>query len=38
MGSRFAHAIQHGHRLLTLNGKDFEDIPGLDMVVFGTQQ
>ncbi len=33
-----AQAIQHGHRLLTLNGKDFEDIPGLDLVVFGSQQ
>lgn len=27
-----AQAIQHGHRLLTLNRKDFEDIPGLNVV------
>jgi len=29
-----SQAIQHGHRLLTSNAKDFEDIPGLDLVVF----
>lgn len=28
-----SQAIQHGYRLLTLYGKDFEDIPGLDLVV-----
>lgn len=29
-----SQAIQYGHRLLTRNGKDFEDIPGLDLVTF----
>jgi predicted nucleic acid-binding protein len=28
-----SQAIQHGHRLLTRNEKDFKDIPGLDLVV-----
>lgn len=28
-----SQAIQHGHRLLTANEKDFKDIPGLDLVV-----
>lgn len=28
-----SQAIQHGFRLLTRNGRDFEDIPGLDLVV-----
>jgi predicted nucleic acid-binding protein len=28
-----SQAIQHGFRLLTLNGKDFVDIPGLDLNV-----
>jgi predicted nucleic acid-binding protein len=32
-----SHAIQHGHRLLTRNPGDFKDIPGLDLVVFGTE-
>jgi predicted nucleic acid-binding protein len=31
-----SQAIQHGYRLLTKNRKDFEDIPGLDLVVIGT--
>ena len=26
-------AIQHGMRLITLNGKDFVDVPGLDLIV-----
>ena len=30
-----SQAIQHGFRLLTRNQKDFEDIPGLDLVVLG---
>ena len=30
-------AVQHGHRLLTRNPGDFEDIPGLDLVVFGAK-
>lgn len=29
-----SQAIQHNLRLLTTNGKDFEDIPGLDLVIF----
>ena len=29
-----ASAIQHGHKLLTRNAKDFKDIPGLDLVVY----
>ena len=29
-----ASAIQHGHKLLTRNVKDFKDIPGLDLVVY----
>lgn len=28
-----SQAVQHGFRLLTRNRKDFEDIPGLDLVV-----
>ena len=28
-----SQAVQHGFRLLTRNSKDFEDIPGLDLVV-----
>ncbi len=28
-----AQTIQHGYRFLTFNKKDFEDIPGLDLVV-----
>ena len=30
-----SQAIQHGHRLLTRNPRDFKDIPGLDLIVFG---
>ena len=26
-------AIQYGYRFLTRNSKDFEDIPGLDLVI-----
>jgi predicted nucleic acid-binding protein len=26
-------ALQHGLKLLTYNGKDFEDIPGLDLAI-----
>ena len=29
-----AAAIQHGHKLLTRNGKDFKDIPGLELVIY----
>ena len=29
-----SQAIQHGLRLLTSSGKGFEDIPGLDLVIF----
>jgi predicted nucleic acid-binding protein len=32
-----SQAIQHGHRLLTRNPGDFEDIPGLDLVLIGVQ-
>lgn len=28
-----AQAVQRGFRLLTLNGKDFQDVPGLKLVV-----
>ncbi|MHB1231493.1 MAG: PIN domain-containing protein [Burkholderiales bacterium] len=28
-----SQAIQHGYRLLTRNKHDFEDIPGLDLVL-----
>ena len=28
-----SQAVQHGFRLLTRNHKDFEDIPGLDLVI-----
>lgn len=28
-----SQAVQHGYKLLTLNQKDFEDIPGLELVV-----
>ena len=31
-----SQAIQHNHRLLTRNNKDFQDIPGLDLVVWGA--
>jgi predicted nucleic acid-binding protein len=30
-----SQAIQHGYRLLTRNRRDFDDIPGLDLVVIG---
>ncbi len=30
-----SQAIQYGFRLLTRNGKDFEDVPGLDLVLIG---
>jgi predicted nucleic acid-binding protein len=29
-----ALAIQHGHKLLTRNGRDFRDIPGLELVEY----
>ena len=29
-----SQALQHGCRLLTRNPRDFEDIPGLDLVVY----
>ena len=32
-----SQAIQHGYKFLTLNKKDFADIQGLDLVVFGEQ-
>ena len=32
-----SQAIRHGHRLLTWNPGDFEDIPGLDLVLFGVK-
>ena len=32
-----SQAVQHGHRLLTRNPGDFVDIPGLDLVAFGTK-
>jgi predicted nucleic acid-binding protein len=28
-----AQAVQHGHKLLTRNAKDFQGIPGLELVV-----
>lgn len=28
-----ASAVQHGHRLLTRNGDDFADVPGLQLLV-----
>ncbi len=28
-----SQAIQYGYRFLTRNGKDFEDVPGLDVLV-----
>jgi predicted nucleic acid-binding protein len=28
-----SQAVQHGHRLVTRNRSDFEDIPGLDLVL-----
>ncbi|OHD79915.1 MAG: hypothetical protein A3J97_14780 [Spirochaetes bacterium RIFOXYC1_FULL_54_7] len=31
-----AQAIQHGFSLLTRNVKDFSDIPGLDLVEYGS--
>lgn len=30
-----SQAIQYGFRLLTRNGEDFEDVPGLDLVLIG---
>jgi predicted nucleic acid-binding protein len=32
-----SQAIQHGFRLLTRDIDDFKDIPGLDLVVFGSR-
>jgi len=32
-----SQAIQHGYRLLTRDIHDFKDIPGLDLVVFGSR-
>ena len=32
-----SQAIQHGYRLLTRNRKDFQDIPGLDLIVYGEK-
>ena len=32
-----SQAIQHGYRLLTRNRKDFQDLPGLDLLVFGEK-
>jgi predicted nucleic acid-binding protein len=32
-----SQAIQHGHRLLTENEKDFKDIPGLDLVILAVK-
>ena len=29
-----SQAIQHGFKFLTRNGKDFEDIPGLDLTTY----
>lgn len=29
-----SQAVQHGYRLLTRNGRDFADIPGLDLVLY----
>lgn len=29
-----AVAIQHGYKLLTRNGKDFKDLPGLNLIEF----
>lgn len=29
-----SQAIQHGHKLLTHNGDDFKDIPGLSLVIW----
>ena len=31
-----AQAIQHNFRLLTLNARDFMDIPGLNLLLFGS--
>ena len=31
-----SQAIQHGFRFLTLNRKDFADIPGLDLIVLSA--
>ena len=28
-----SQAIQYGYRFLTRNGKDFRDLPGLDLVI-----
>jgi len=32
-----ALAIQHGMRLATRNAKDFDDVPGLDVVVLSPK-
>ena len=33
-----SQAIQHGLRFLTLNRKDFADIPGLDLIVLSAAE
>jgi predicted nucleic acid-binding protein len=33
-----SQAIQHGYRLMTRNVKDFEDLPGLDLLAVRLQQ
>lgn len=33
-----SQAIQHGHRLLTRNARDFEDLPGLDLLLIELPQ
>jgi len=30
-----SQAVQYGFKILTKNKKDFKDIPGLDLIVFG---
>ena len=32
-----SQAIQNGYSVLTTNGKDFLDIPGLDLLIFGKE-
>jgi|WetSurMetagenome_2_1015567.scaffolds.fasta_scaffold135084_3 predicted nucleic acid-binding protein len=32
-----SQAIQHGYRLLTRNRGDFQDIPGLDLIIYGEK-
>jgi predicted nucleic acid-binding protein len=32
-----SQAVQHGYRLLTRNRRDFQDIPGLDLIVYGEK-